>query len=190
MGFHPAAGNAGGDPGVKAEAFAALYDAQYPRVFRYLLGRLRNEHTAEELAAEVFAIALASLQKGTQPRQVASWLVGIADHLASRYWRQKKAQEPAVAAPERQAEETDPEELAIGRLESGRLWACVDALSPEHRQVLLLRIVAGLSARDVGEIMNRTEEAVRSMQLRALAALRRVWKEADVHDGLPETPDQ
>ncbi len=176
-----------GSPGVNAEDFAALYDVQYPRVFRYLLGRLRNGHTAEELAAEVFAIALASLQKGTQPRQVGSWLVGIADHLASRYWRQRKAEElPPTREP---VEETDPEELAIGRLESARLWDCVDALSAEHRQVLLLRIVAGLSAREVGEIMNRTEEAVRSLQIRALAALRRIWKEADVRDGLSRPAD-
>ncbi len=174
---------------MNAEAFAALYDVEYPRVFRYLLGRLRNAQAAEELAAEVFAIALAALQKGTRPRQMGSWLVGIADHLASRHWRQKKAEAPPMATREPTAEETDPEELAIGRLESGRLWTCVEALSPEHRQVLLLRIVAGLSAREVGEIMNRTEEAVRSLQLRALAALRRIWKEADARDGVSHTPD-
>lgn len=174
---------------MNSEAFAALYDVQYPRVFRYLLGRVRSGQAAEELTAEVFAVALASLQKGTQPRQVGSWLIGVADHLASRYWRQRKAQDPPVVAHRPAAEETDPEELAIGRLESGRLWDCVDALSPEHRQVLLLRIVAGLSAREVGEIMNRTEEAVRSLQLRALAALRRIWKEAEARDGLSHTPE-
>ena len=168
---------------MNAEAFAGLYDVQYPRVFRYLLGRLREEQAAEELAAEVFATALASLQKGTQPRQVGSWLVGIADHLASRYWRERQAEEaPAGSAP---LEEADPEELAIGRLEGGKLWQCVGELSPEHRQVLLLRIVAGLSAREVGEIMSRSEEAVRSLQLRALAMLRRLWKGEHTGAGLP-----
>ncbi len=169
---------------MNAEAFASLYDLHYPRVFRYLLGRLRNAQVAEELAAEVFATALSSFQKGMQPRQVGSWLVGIADHLASRYWRERRAEE-RPAAPG--AAEADPEELAIGRLESERLWRCVDALSPEHQQVLLLRIVAGLSACEVGDIMNRTEEAVRSLQFRALTALRRAWKEADARDGRPRS---
>lgn len=167
---------------MNAREFAAVYDAQYPRVFRYLLGRLRSTLAAEEVAAEVFATALASLHKGVEPRQIGSWLVGIADHLASRYWRRQKVEElpPSLEF----GTEADPEELAIGRLESARLWKCVDALSPEHRQVLMLRIVAGLSARDVGEVMKRTEEAVRALQLRALTVLRRTWKEADARDGL------
>jgi RNA polymerase sigma-70 factor (ECF subfamily) len=174
---------------VNAEAFASLYDRHYPRVFRYLLGRLRNGQAAEELSAEVFAIALASFQRGTEPRQVGSWLVGIADHLASRHWRQTRRVEDVPVALSGVGEETDPEELTIGRLESGRLWDCMGALSPEHRQVLLLRIVAGLSAREVGGIMNRREDAVRSVQLRALAALRRVWKEAEVGDRLQRSAD-
>lgn len=110
---------------MNAEAFAALYDVQYPRVFRYLLGRLRDEHAAEELAAEVFATALASLRKGTQPRRIGSWLVGIADHLASRYWRERQAEQgrqtEGPSLPPGPALEADPEELAIGRLEAGKL---------------------------------------------------------------------
>ena len=172
---------------LNSQAFGDLYDTHYPRVFRFLVGRMRSAQIAEELTAEVFAIALAALRKGTQPRQIGSWLVGVADHLASRYWRRRKVEErnppPAVA------EEQDPEELAIGRLESAALWDCVNALSPEHRQVLLLRVVAGLRAREVGEIMNRTEEAVRSLQLRALTALRMLWKEASPVDPVPGAPD-
>ena len=172
---------------MNAETFSALYDVQYPRVFRYLLGRLRDEHAAEELAAEVFAIALASLRKGTQTRRVGSWLVGIADHLASRYWREKRTGAPPVELGP--VDEADPEELAIGRLESGELWKCVGDLSPEHRQVVLLRVVAGLSAREVGEIMNRSDEAVRSLQLRALATLRRLWKGVHAGVGVPDPAD-
>ncbi len=169
---------------MNAETFTALYDVQYPRVFRYLLGRLRDEHAAEELSAEVFAIALASLRKGTQTRRVGSWLVGIADHLASRYWRDRRVGEFPVEPGA--MEEVDPEELVIGRLESGELWKCVGELSPEHRQVLLLRVIAGLSAREVGEIMTRSEEAVRSLQLRALATLRRLWKGVYAGVGVPD----
>lgn len=167
------------------QAFGDLYDTQYPRVFRFLVGRLRSTQIAEELTAEVFAIALATLRRGSQPRQIGSWLIGIADHLASRHWRRRRVEERAVAPAV--AEEQDPEELAIGRLESAMVWDCVNSLSPEHRQVLLLRLVAGLRAREVGEIMNRTEEAVRSLQLRALASLRALWKEASPHDSVPGT---
>ena len=156
------------------EDFARLYDAQYPRIFRYLLWRLRNRDAAQELAAEVFAIALTASQKATEPRQVGSWLVGIADHLATRSDRKERS-EDVITGTDR-ATEMDPEELVLGRLESGVIWRCLDAVSPEHREFLLLRVVAGLSAREVGEVMRKTEEAVRSLQLRALQSLRAQWK--------------
>ncbi|HET8999714.1 MAG TPA: sigma-70 family RNA polymerase sigma factor [bacterium] len=159
------------------EDFAGLYDVQYPRVFRYLLWRLRKRDAAEEIAAEVFATALTTLQKGTEPRQIGSWLIGIADHLATRSFRKRRTEDAVVEAGP--AGEQDPEELVLGRIESGMIWRCVDALSPEHQQVLLLRVIAGLSAREVGGLMGKTEEAVRSLQLRALQALRALWKEAD-----------
>ena len=63
-------------------------------------------------------------------------------------------------------------------------------LSQEHRQVLLLRIVAGLSAREVGELMGRTEDTVLRLQLRALKALREVWKEASAGDDTQDAGNQ
>ena len=159
------------------EDFAGLYDVHYPRVFRYLLWRLRKRDAAEEIAAEVFATALTTLQKGTEPRHVGSWLIGIADHLATRSFRKRRTEDLSMEAS--LPAEQDPEELVLGRIESGMIWRCVDALSPEHQQVLLLRVIAGLSAREVGSLMGKTEEAVRSLQLRALQALRALWKEAD-----------
>ena len=159
------------------EDFAGLYDVHYPRVFRYLLWRLRKRDAAEEIAAEVFATALTTLQKGTEPRHVGSWLIGIADHLATRSFRKRRTEDISMEAG--LPTEQDPEELVLGRIESGMIWRCVDALSPEHQQVLLLRVIAGLSAREVGSLMGKTEEAVRSLQLRALQALRALWKEAD-----------
>jgi RNA polymerase sigma-70 factor (ECF subfamily) len=162
---------------VTREDFAGLYDVQYPRVFRYLLWRLRKRDAAEEIAAEVFATALTSLHRGAEPRQIGSWLIGIADHLATRSFRKSRTEDTLREAD--LATEQDPEELVLGRLESGMIWRCVDALSAEHWQVLLLRVVAGLSAREVGEVMAKTEEAVRSLQFRALQAFRALWKEAD-----------
>ncbi|HKV43509.1 MAG TPA: sigma-70 family RNA polymerase sigma factor [bacterium] len=164
------------------EDFAGLYDAQYPRVFRYLLWRLRNRDAAEEMAAEVFATALAALQKGTTPRHVGSWLVGIADHVALRSWRRQRTERAVL--PESLGTAQDPEELMLARLERDEIWRCVDALSPEHQQVILLRIVAGLSAREVGGLTGKTEEAVRSLQLRALHAFRVRWREAQANAGL------
>lgn len=156
--------------------FADLYDHHYPQVFRYLLWRLHDRDAAEELTAEVFAVALTALQNGNAPRHIGGWFLGVADQLASRSDRKERAEH---AVPADRSSEQDPEELALGRMECAVIWRCVDALSPEHQQVLLLRIVAGLSAREVGEVMGKTEDAVRSLQLRALQAFYGRWKEAE-----------
>lgn len=158
------------------ENFAELYDLHYPRVFRYLLWRLHDRDAAEELAAEVFASALTALRNGTEPRHIGAWLLGVANELASRSGHGRRA---AHAVPMDPSTEQDPEELTLRRLEGALIWRCLDALSPEHQQVLLLRIVAGLSAREVGEVMGTTEDAVRSLQLRALQAFYGCWKEAE-----------
>jgi RNA polymerase sigma-70 factor (ECF subfamily) len=160
------------------EAFSRIYDCHYPRVFRYLLWRTRRRHEAEELTAEVFVQALEGLAAGRDPRHMGRWLVGIADHLASRFWR-KRAVEYHGTDGRPDLGTRDPEALTLERLEAKALWRCLDALEPEHRQVLLLRIVAGLPARQVGTVMGRSEEAVRSLQLRALKALRRLWMEVN-----------
>src|SRR5438105_3763356 len=137
--------------------FVGLYDVQYPRIFRYLLWRLRQRDAAEEVAAEVFAVALRTFQQGPAPEE-------LPDRVG-----------PAV--------ERDPEELVIGRLEHATVRACVDALNPEQRKVLLLRIVAGLSAGEVAETLGTTDVMVRSLQLRALRTLRTFWKEAEANAG-------
>jgi len=110
---------------VNREDFAGLFDVQYPRVFRYLLWRLRNRDAAEELAAEVFATALAAMQTGTEPRQVGSWLIGIADHLANRSLQTRQFEGAIVEAGP--PAEQDPEVLVLGRRESGMIWAWWDS---------------------------------------------------------------
>jgi len=180
--------------------FVGLYDVHYPRVYRYLLWRLRERAAAEKVAAEVFAIALRTFQEGSEPRQVGSWLVEVADHLASRVLRRMQvedlldevgliAEREPGAVPDKMgpAVERDPEELVIGRLENATIRACMDALSPEERTALLLRIVAGVSASEVAELLRTTEDVVRRLQLRALRALRTLWKEAEANAGRGST---
>lgn len=160
-----------------ADSFTRIYDLHYPQVFRYVLARTRSRHEAEELTAEVFALALAGLRRRGAPLHLAGWLIGIASHVVSRFWRIRSLESPPPASDDVQ---DDPEELVLGRLDGEIVWRCVDALSAEHRQVVLLRIVAGLNARKVGGIMGKSAQAVRSLQWRALAALRRRWMEAQV----------
>jgi DNA-directed RNA polymerase specialized sigma24 family protein len=103
------------------EDFAGLFDVQYARVFRYLVWRLRNRDAAEELAAEVFATALAALQTGTEPDLAGSWLIGIADTLATRSVPPRYTEGAGVDGGP--PAEQDPAARVLDRRESGTIWA-------------------------------------------------------------------
>ena len=66
------------------------------------------------------------------------------------------------------------EDLAIERLEGSRVVAAMRELSPDQREVLLLRMAAGLTAPEVAEIVGKTTGAVKALQHRGLASLARV----------------
>ena len=156
------------------EDFGRVYDDEYPRVFRYLLWRLGNKEAAEELTCEVFGVALSTLQKGDKPATAGRWLVEIADRLASRSLRREQRDGGGRGAS---AVERDAAKVVTGRSEGAGVWSCMATLDPAHRHVLLLRIISGLTARDVAELMGTTEETVQSMQLQALQALQESWRE-------------
>jgi RNA polymerase sigma-70 factor (ECF subfamily) len=66
-----------------------------------------------------------------------------------------------------------PEAQVERKLTISELTAALALLTEEQREVVLLRFVEGLSAREVGDIMGKQEGAVRGMQFRAIEALRR-----------------
>ena len=67
----------------------------------------------------------------------------------------------------------DPEELALERVEGDRVLAALRQLSPDQREVLLLRMVADLTAPEVAGILDKSTQAVRALQHRGLASLAR-----------------
>jgi RNA polymerase sigma-70 factor, ECF subfamily len=158
---------------VTREDFGRIYDDHYPRVFRYLLWWVGDKDAAERLTGEVFGVALSAYRRGEEPERVGRWLIGIADELASRS-QPREPRDPGDPGPAF----ARLDEGAMGQLEGAAIWSCMNTLDPAHRHVLLLKIVAGLTTRDVADLIGITEEAVLSLQLRALQSLQESWKEA------------
>jgi RNA polymerase sigma-70 factor (ECF subfamily) len=88
--------------------------------------------------------------------------------------RPREAPLDAVAAP---AAVDDPAHEALARVGAARLHALLDLLTPEQRDVLLLRFVADLSLEEVADAQGRSVGAVKAMQHRALASVRRLLEE-------------
>jgi len=160
-------------------AIASVYTAFAPALFRFFVAQVGNRHTAEDLTGEVFAAAIEALPGFRGPVEaLGGWLFRIARHdLFDFRRRQSRARfdplddvldEAAMAAGA-----SDPEELAIDRVEGKRMLAALDELSPDQREVLLLRMAAGLTAPEVADALGKTTGAVRALQHRGLASLAR-----------------
>src|SRR4030095_12169767 len=132
---------------------------------------------AEDLTGTAFVSAIEGLPRFHGPIEaLGGWLFQIARHdLYDHRRRQARSRieplednlnEVAVIAG---AE--DPQELAHARREGSRVLAAMRELSPDQREVLLLRMGAGLTAPEVAEVLGKTTGAVQAPQLRRLATL-------------------
>jgi RNA polymerase sigma-70 factor (ECF subfamily) len=164
-----------------AEAFGALYDGFQPQILRYLVHRVRDRETAEDLTQQVFLKAWQAVPRYQQrgvPFQ--AWLYRMAHNQMVDYHRTRRptAGLEGVDPPE----EAEAEARVLRGELLDRLQGAMDRLTEDHRQVLVLRFLMEKSAAEIGEIMDRREGTVRGLQFRALRALR---AEIETMGGLP-----
>jgi RNA polymerase sigma factor (sigma-70 family) len=156
-------------------AFERLWRALSPSVYGYL--RVQGAVDPDDLVSEVFLgvfTSLASFEGGED--RFRSWVFTIAHHRLADDWR-RRGRRPALADGDGTARvETaggDVEEEALRQLSEERVRRVCDGLVPDQRDVLLLRMVAGLSLAETAEALRKTTVAVKALQHRAVAALRR-----------------
>ncbi len=160
------------------QALGEIYDLYAPRIYRFLYRRLGDAHLAEDLTSDVFLRALIALHSGTFADQgLRAWLFQIARHRLIDHFRRSPPGWVEVW-DEHLGDEDEAVNLAIERIGfADWLRQVLNCLSPEQKQVILLRFGAGLSAAEVADRLGSSAEAVRAMQYRALTALRRLFRE-------------
>ncbi len=159
------------------EAFGEVYERYVDKIYKYIYYRVGNQHDAEDLTSRVFYRALAHVD-GYEDRGVPfqAWLYRIAHNLVANHHRDKGRRKiipldeyivsgmfTGPEGPERAAEDTEDRE---------RLLAAIRQLPEDRQQLLILKFVDRLSNAEIGEIMGRTEGAVKSLYHRTLTALR------------------
>jgi len=157
------------------EAFAQLYEANFDKIYRYVLLRVGNKAEAEDMTQQVFVRALESIQsfrwKGIP---FSAWLFRIAHNLVIDYIRKKKKR-PTVSFDESLAvSDSNPRLEVEKRLDIEQLISATRRLTEAQREVISLRFAGGLSVAEVAGVMGKTGGAVKSLQHSAIVALRRV----------------
>ncbi len=151
-----------------------------PLVVRYCCARLgRAGHSvvsADDVAQEVCAAVLTALPgyRG-QGRPFLAFVYGIASHKVSDTYRvpSRRRTDPVADVPDIMEVSPDPEQRALQSELSARLGGLLARLPARQREILVLRIVVGLSAQETADAIGSTPTAVRVAQHRALARLRK-----------------
>lgn len=147
--------------------FAELYDLYFDRIYAYIAWRAASRDEAEDMVSEVFQKALANLRRFEwRGAPFSAWLYRIAaneitDH-AERVGRERAIESP----PE--AEEANQEEAH----DRAKVFALMRELPADQRKVLELRFMEEKSTREVAEVLQRSEGAIKQLQFRGLENLR------------------
>ena len=150
-----------------------------PIVVRYCRARLgtaeRSGLSADDVAQEVCLAAITALPRyREQGKPFLAFVYGIAAHKVADAHRalSRYRAEPTDELPQRASFESGPEQLALDAESSARMTALLQVLPEKQREILILRVVVGLSAEETAEAVGSSPGAVRVAQHRALTRLR------------------
>jgi RNA polymerase sigma-70 factor, ECF subfamily len=171
---------------VVAEAVAGNRDALRevletirPIVVRYCRARVgateRSGLSADDVAQEVCLAAITALPRyKDQGRPFLAFVYGIAAHKVADAHRAagRNRSDPTEVIPERLSLEAGPEQMALDSESSAQMNKLLAVLPEKQREILILRVVVGMSAEETAEAVGSTPGAVRVAQHRALARLK------------------
>jgi RNA polymerase sigma-70 factor (ECF subfamily) len=158
-----------------SEAFGELYRRYIRKIYNYIYYRTSNHHDAEDLTARVFYRAMGHIDSYTDRGiPFSAWLYRIAHNLVAN-WHRDRGRRQIISLDDyigTGAHEDPPEEQVESDEEQQALLNAVGKLPEERQQLIILKYVERLSNAEIGQIMNRTEGAVKSLYHRTLLALR------------------
>ncbi|HLN15655.1 MAG TPA: RNA polymerase sigma factor [Acidimicrobiales bacterium] len=165
-------------------AWEALYREVYPKLHAYLSRRVGHDQ-AEDAVAETMSRAVASLHRFQfGPAGFDGWVFGIARHVALDHHRRAVRRPTEVLVGQRYSAEVGQplDAVADGLIlddDHAAVRAAFARLDDRDQELLLLRVVGGLSAEATAEVLHKRAGAVRTAQSRALARLRQLLEAHD-----------
>jgi RNA polymerase sigma-70 factor, ECF subfamily len=162
------------------QALAAIYDRYSPALYAYALRLLGDESLAEDCVAETFSRFLKTLRAGQGPdHYLQAYLYRVAHNWITDVYRRQPPPPFELDEALCVAEEQQPEAQLQQHMQQAQVRAALRALTPDQRQVVMLRFFEGLSNEAVAYALQKPVSAVKALQHRALAALRK-WLVVDV----------
>jgi RNA polymerase sigma-70 factor (ECF subfamily) len=165
------------------EEFSRLVEAYYTMIYNLAFRMLNDPQDAEDTLQETFLKAYRGLKDFDGRSSVSTWLYRIATNEALMHLRRRKMDTVSIDASKDSDEGEQeplqivdwccmPEEELVSAEALAHLNEAVTRLSPNLRAVFVLRDIQGLSTREVEEVLNLSETAVKTRLSRARLQLR------------------
>lgn len=175
------------------EAFGILYERYVTRIYNYIYYRTGNQHDAEDLTARVFIRALRHIENYTdRGLPLSAWLYRIAHNLVANWHRDnsRRREVPLEEITLVRFGFEHPEMSLLRSEEREGLLKVIHNLPPDRQQLIILKFVEHLSNAEIGQIMGRTEGAVKSLYHRTLITLRDEFVRLQVEAVVKQEEDQ
>ncbi len=158
-----------------AEAFGELYQRYVDRIYSYIFHRTGSEEDAKDLTAHTFYNALTNIGRyKDRGAPFAAWLYRIAHNVVANWHRDNSrwTELPLEGLTLHDHPEHAPDHTVECRDRERALAQAIRRLHPDRQLLLVLKFSEELSNRQIGQIMGRSEGAIKSLYHRALVGLR------------------
>lgn len=158
-----------------SEAFGLLYERYVTRIYNYIFYRIGSSYDAEDLTERVFIRALRHINRyNNRGLPFSAWLYRIAHNLVANWYRDnsRRKEIPLDDGILTSHQSSFPEQEVLHSEERERLLQVIRTLPPDRQQLVILKFVDHLSNAEIGQIMGRTEGAIKSLYHRTLLTIR------------------
>lgn len=162
------------------KSLAAVYDRYSPAIYAYAMRLLGDDSLAEDCVSETFSRLIKALQHGQGPVEyLKAYLYRIAHNWITDYYRRQPP--PAEELDEFVEDENPgPAHQAENRMTAEKTRRALRLLSPEQREVVMMRYYEGLELEEIAAAMGKTLGATKALQHRGLTVLRKLFSEDDL----------
>lgn len=151
------------------DALRRLYEKTSKGVYAYALSLLKNAHDAEDVCQETF-LSIYDKAGDYEPQgKPMAWIITVAKRHALTVLRKERGKSHIEEAEKANAEAFSRTENTEQRL---LLQAATEVLNDDERQIVMLKAVAGMKAREIGKILGMPLNTVLSKYHRAIGKMR------------------
>jgi RNA polymerase sigma-70 factor (ECF subfamily) len=171
-------------------AMAVFFEYYYDRVYAHVAQLTRDRTSAEDLTQEIFIRLQKTIERLDPDRDPTGWVFTLATNVVRDHWRsagqrRRQAEVSDETAGAHLLPHPDPDVAAVLEKdeELRAVWGALAEVSPEDREIILLRDFEELPTADIATMLELNNDAVRQRHSRAVARLSRAFLKARTGEG-------